>query len=119
MPDEPHPTRVYVFTFIATIIILSTTVAVSFIDIGRHWNNAIALILPCIKAVLILSFFMHVRYQPWVVRFFAGAGFLWLAIMLTLTMADYVTRNHPRNDDPKGEPVYVSPAPYSDAAAGR
>jgi hypothetical protein len=28
--------------------------------------------------------------------------------MITLTMSDYLTRNHPVRSSPKGEPVFVS-----------
>lgn len=117
MPDSPHPVRIYVATFLALIVGLSITITASFIDIGRHWNNAIGIAIPCIKATLIVLIFMHVRFQPWVTRFFAAAGFLWLGIMLTLTMTEYLGRNHPADDSPKGEPVFVSSAPYPGPAA--
>jgi cytochrome c oxidase subunit 4 len=119
MPESPHPVRLYVATFVALIVLLSLTIAAAFIDIGRHWNNAIGVGIPCIKATLIVLFFMHVKYQPWVTRLFAVAGFLWLGIMLTLTMSEYVTRNHPPGDSPKGEPVFVSSSPYPGPPPGR
>jgi cytochrome c oxidase subunit 4 len=35
---------------------------------------------------------MQVRYNSRVVWIFAGAGFVWLLIMISLTMSDYLTR---------------------------
>ena len=35
---------------------------------------------------------MHVRYGSHVVWLLAGAGFLWLAMMIVVTMADVLTR---------------------------
>jgi cytochrome c oxidase subunit IV len=58
----------------------------------RHWNVPLALAIALIKAALIVLFFMHVRYASPLVKLFAAGGFLWLAILLTFTMADYLTR---------------------------
>jgi hypothetical protein len=54
---------------------------------------------------------MHVKYSARMVWAFAGAGFLWLGILFTLTFSDYVTRNHPSGVSPKGEPRYLQPQP--------
>jgi cytochrome c oxidase subunit 4 len=35
---------------------------------------------------------MHVRYGSRLTWVFVGAGFFWLAIMVALTMGDYMTR---------------------------
>jgi K+ transporter len=42
--------------------------------------------------MLVILFFMHVRHSSHVTWVFAGAAFLWLGILLVLTMNDYVTR---------------------------
>lgn len=44
------------------------------------------------KALLVVLFFMHVRYSSWLTWVFVGAGLAWLGHMLILTMSDYVTR---------------------------
>jgi cytochrome c oxidase subunit 4 len=45
-----------------------------------------------VKAVIIILFFMHVRYSSRVIWIFVCAGFFWLVIMFVLTMGDYMTR---------------------------
>jgi cytochrome c oxidase subunit 4 len=60
------------------------------------------------KGVLILLFFMHVKFSSRQAVVFAGAGFLWLCILLVLTMSDYLTRNHPPDLTFKGEPRYLN-----------
>jgi cytochrome c oxidase subunit 4 len=114
---ETYPRKPYLLVYAALMVLLALTIALSFVDIGRHWNNLIAVAIAGTKAVLIILIFMHVRSQPWITRIFAAAGFLWLGIMLTLFMTEYLGRNHPRNDSPKGEPVFVSSDPYPHPAA--
>jgi cytochrome c oxidase subunit IV len=44
--------------------------------------------------MLVLLFFMHVRYSTRMTALTAVAGFFWLAILIGLTMADYASRGH-------------------------
>src|SRR5262249_53286811 len=85
------PTRIYYAIFAILILCTGITVAVAFIDLGPL-NVVAALTIAVFKAVLVVLFFMHVRYSPrltWVV--IIGAVF-WLIILLTMTMSDYLTR---------------------------
>jgi cytochrome c oxidase subunit 4 len=45
-----------------------------------------------VKALLVLLYFMHLRYGSHLNWIFAGASFFWLAILLSLTVGDYLTR---------------------------
>jgi cytochrome c oxidase subunit 4 len=71
--------------------LLVVTVVAAQINLGP-WNVPIALAIATIKAVLIVLFFMHVRYSTPLVRLFASGGFLWLAIMLAFIAADVLKR---------------------------
>jgi cytochrome c oxidase subunit 4 len=42
--------------------------------------------------VLVLLYFMHLRYSSKLTWLFAGAGFVWLLIMIGLMMTDYISR---------------------------
>jgi len=108
MAEKVHPIRLYVIVYVALLILLSLTIGVSYIDIGRHPNNAIAIAIACVKGVLIVLFFMHMKYERWITWFFAAAGFVWLFIMISMTMTDYLTRNYPAHSSPKGEPVFLT-----------
>ena len=85
------------------------TVAAAFIPWHGHGRAAvtIALSIAAAKSLLILLYFMHVKFSPKMVYAFAGAGFLWLGIMFTLILSDYLTRNWPPHSNPKGEPRYL------------
>jgi cytochrome c oxidase subunit IV len=111
--------RTYIAVLAALMGLLVLTVFAAFVNIdhwasahglGSGWNTALALTIAFAKALLILLFFMHVKYGSRITWAFAAAGFVWLAIMLSLTMTDYLSRNHPPGVSAKGEPRYVLPA---------
>jgi cytochrome c oxidase subunit 4 len=52
----------------------------------------VALTIAISKALLVVLFFMHVRYSSWLTWIFVGAGMAWLGHILILTMSDYMTR---------------------------
>jgi cytochrome c oxidase subunit IV len=81
----------YFTVWIALLILLAATVAVSYVQLG--FLNIIATIaIAAIKAVIIIMYFMHVRYSPRLVWVFVGAGFFWLSILFALALGDYYTR---------------------------
>ncbi len=51
------------------------------------------MLIAAAKGVLIILFFMHVKDGPKLTRVFAAAAFVWLLILLALTMTDYLSRN--------------------------
>jgi len=85
------PTKTYLAIFGALMALLGVTVAVAYVDLGE-FNLAAAMTISVVKAALIVTFFMHLRYGQKLTWVFAGAGFFWLAIMLALVMCDYTTR---------------------------
>jgi cytochrome c oxidase subunit 4 len=44
------------------------------------------------KATLVVLYFMHVRWSSRLIWVVVGAGMVWLVILLSLTMSDYLTR---------------------------
>jgi len=110
---------IYVGVLVALMVLLAATIALAFVDfdtwtaahhLGSGWNTAIAISIAILKGVLILLFFMHVKYGTRLTWIFAAAGFVWLGIMLTMTMCDYYTRNHPPGISAKGEPKFILPS---------
>lgn len=85
------PVRTYLVIFAALVVLFILTVAVAFVNLGPL-NFAVAITIAVTKAVLIILYFMHVRYSSRMTWVFAGAAFIWLALMLGMTMADYISR---------------------------
>ena len=75
----------------ALLALLALTYALSFVDLGR-FNFAAALAIAAAKALLVVYFFMELREGVDAVRFLAGAGFVWLGLLLAGTLADLITR---------------------------
>jgi cytochrome c oxidase subunit IV len=73
-------------------LLLIATVAAAQFDLG-HLNTPLALAIAIAKASLIAAFFMNLRYGSSLLRVFAAGGFVWLAILITLTLADVMTRH--------------------------
>jgi cytochrome c oxidase subunit 4 len=82
---------VYYVVSAALAVLLVVTVAASYVNLGP-FNVVVAIGIATAKAVLIVLYFMHVRYSPPLVRLAAVAGFVWLGILLVLLLADYAAR---------------------------
>lgn len=91
MSQHIVPVKTYVGVFVALLILLALTVAAAQIEHGPI-NLVVGLSIAVAKAALIVLFFMHLRYDPFVVWTAALAGVLWLAILMALTMGDYISR---------------------------
>ena len=84
--------RVYFVIFFALMILTATTVWVAFFDLGAV-NDAVALGIASTKAMLVILYFMHVRYSSRLTWIFAAVGFFFLLILLAFTLSDVLTRD--------------------------
>lgn len=92
MASHIVPKKVYFLVFAVLLALTALTTSVAFIDLGPL-NTVAALVIAVVKALLVILFFMHIKYSPRLTRLVVVAGFFWLAILLTLTLSDYRTRN--------------------------
>jgi len=83
--------RLYYSVFAALIVGTLLTVAAAKVDFGVL-NNVVMLTIACTKALLVILFFMHVRWSSRLTWVVAAAGFFWLLILFTITMSDYLSR---------------------------
>ena len=92
MSQHIVPMRVYFVIFFALMILTATTVWVAFFDLGPV-NDAVALGIASTKAMLVILYFMHVRYSSRLIWIFAAVGFFFLFILLAFTLSDVLTRD--------------------------
>src|ERR1043165_2079690 len=83
--------RTYALIWAALLFLLLATYIVSRFDLGAL-NIISALTIAVLKMLLVILFFMHVRHSTRLTWLFVIAGFVWLAIMIDLTLSDYSTR---------------------------
>ena len=92
MAEHITSRKIYFLVFGALIVLTLVTWLVAQVDLG--WaNDVVALTIAVTKAMLVLLFFMHVRYSTRMTIPTATAGFFWLAILIGLTLSDYLTRH--------------------------
>ena len=91
--SEGHvaPKSLYYQIFAALLVGTGLTVWVAFIDLGAM-NNVVMLTIACIKALLVILFFMHVRWGTRLTWVVVASGFFWLLILFSVTMSDFLTR---------------------------
>jgi cytochrome c oxidase subunit IV len=91
MSGHVAPKSMYYGVFAALIVGTAATVGVAFVDLGPL-NNVLMLGIAMTKALLVILFFMHVRWSTRLTWVTAASGFVWLLILFGLTMTDYLTR---------------------------
>jgi cytochrome c oxidase subunit 4 len=92
MAEHIVPTRVYYGIFAALMVCTGLTIWIAFFDLGPL-NVVAALVIAVFKAVLVVLFFMHVRYSTRLTWAVVAGSVFWLGILLTLTLSDYLTRS--------------------------
>jgi cytochrome c oxidase subunit 4 len=85
------PRKVYYAVFVALLVLTAITTTVAFVDLGP-WNTVVALGIAFLKATLVALFFMHVKYSPRLTQVIVAGGIFWLAILIALTLSDFVSR---------------------------
>jgi cytochrome c oxidase subunit 4 len=83
--------KTYYLVFAGLLALTLLTTSVAFADLGA-WNSVIALTIAVVKALLVATYFMHLRHSQRLTLLVAGAGIIWLALLMAFVFADYLTR---------------------------
>ena len=81
----------YMLVFGTLLIFTGITVGAAFLDLGVL-NPVVALGIASFKAVIVILFFMHVKYQSKLIKMTVGAGFFTFIVLITMTLSDYISR---------------------------
>lgn len=92
--DQHHisPVSLYITIFMVLMVLTGVTVGAAYVDLGIL-NLPVAVAIACVKATVVVLYFMHVKYSSKIVKLTAATGFFFLIILFGMTMGDYVTRN--------------------------
>jgi cytochrome c oxidase subunit 4 len=91
MASHILPKRVYYTIFAILLFCTYLTVQIAFLDLGAL-NAVAALVIATFKAVIVVLFFMHVKYSTRLTWAVVIGSLFWLGILLAMTMGDYLTR---------------------------
>src|SRR5690348_9391307 len=91
MSQSTVSVRTYVFTVVALLGLTLLTSLLALVDLGQ-FSFIAGVAIAAVKAALIASFFMHALYETKLVRVVMAGGVIWFLIMISLTLADYLTR---------------------------
>ena len=83
--------RVYVVIFLSLLCLTGLTVAASYVEMYA-FNVVVALAIAIVKAMLVVLFFMHVKYSPKLTKLTVFSGLFMFMVLIFMTLADYVSR---------------------------
>ncbi len=83
--------RMLVTIFGSLLVFTAITVFAAGVDMGAL-NTPIALAIAITKGSLVVLFFMGVRHNTPLTKTVAISGFVWLLILFSIGMNDYLTR---------------------------
>jgi cytochrome c oxidase subunit IV len=91
---DPHISVKTLYTIYGALLgLMLLTFGAAHVDLGL-FNFAVAITIATVKMVLIILYFMHVRYSGKLVWVFSFAAFFWLVIFIVGTLNDYLTRGY-------------------------
>jgi len=81
----------YLLVFGSLLIFTALTVFAAGLELGAM-NTPVALAIAITKGLLVILFFMGVRWNTPLTKTVAISGFIWLLILFAMGMNDYLTR---------------------------
>ena len=95
MPEHIVSPRIYAVIGATLLIFTGVTYYAATLDLNHIYhglNVIVALAIAVFKATLVVLYFMHARYSPKRTQLVIIAGLFWLALLLLLTLSDYLSR---------------------------
>lgn len=94
MSEEKHhivPYRVYVLVLLALLVLTFASIGITSIELGE-FTVAAALIFACIKTYLVLTYFMHLKYDKKYIVAMVVFVFAIFFVVIVITFLDYLYR---------------------------
>jgi cytochrome c oxidase subunit 4 len=79
--------KTYVYVWIALLLLLAATIAVAKIEFSKY-GVLVNLLIASIKAGLVLFFFMHLKYERWILKAMLFMVIATLTAVIALFFAD-------------------------------
>jgi len=118
-PGEHHvaSSSLFLKVLVTLLILTFITVTSSRFDFGGA-NMLIAMFIASVKAALVITIFMHMKWDTAINRIFFIGSFLFLSLLFTFTLSDLATRGRDNTQLKVRPPVandWVHPAKAKEA----
>lgn len=104
------PIETFNKVFAALIALTVVTVAASRVDFGEM-NTIIAIVIASVKALLVVTFFMHLKFEKKLIILYAVYPLILLVLLIGGTVLDAADREHVMPSWKSSPDVLVKPAP--------
>ncbi len=94
MSKEKHhivPFKLYLIVLLALLALTFSSIGITSIELGKY-TVAGALIFAIIKSYLVLTYFMHLKYDKPYIRIMVAFVFAIFVVVLVITFLDYLYR---------------------------
>lgn len=94
MSGEKHhvvPYRLYVIILLALLALTFASVGITSIELGEY-TVAAALLFAVVKSYLVLTYFMHLKYDKPYIKIMVIFVFAIFLVMIVITFLDYLYR---------------------------
>jgi cytochrome c oxidase subunit 4 len=91
--EEQHvtPYIAHAWVLIALLVLTTATITVTWIDLSAL-TVAVALLIATVKAVIVLTYFMHLKFESGLFKVFVLMVLLIYALVIIFTLSDYLMR---------------------------
>ena len=83
--------KIYGLILLALMAMTALTTGIAFVNLGV-FSPIVAIGIACIKATLVILFFMHIKYSSRLMMLTVAAGFFTFLVLITMTLSDYMSR---------------------------
>jgi cytochrome c oxidase subunit IV len=91
--EDPHITEYSTYAKVLVVLLLLTalTIGVTHFEL-KAWSVGVALLIACTMAFVILTYFMHLKFDHILLKILVGLVFVLFAIFIGITLLEYATR---------------------------
>jgi cytochrome c oxidase subunit 4 len=91
-PGHIMPVRRFLWVLAALLGLLAVSAGSALLRLGV-WNPIINFAVSVTKTLLVMAVFMHETEARRLTRLVSALGFIWLAMLMSLSLADFLTRS--------------------------
>lgn len=94
MSKEKHhivPFKLYLIVLLVLLTLTFASIGITSIELGK-FTVAGALLFAIVKSYLVLTYFMHLKYDKPYIRYMVAFVFLIFFVVLVITFLDYLYR---------------------------